>query len=93
MDNEAPAQKEARLMAIRRNGEKSYVLNKGEFTDGGLVRNGEEFNAREAGWKQAHNLQHKPDMNRSGTANWRYEPIEPAPYSPPRINEYERRKG
>lgn len=91
---EAEAERAARLQAVRSAGRASYTASKGEFTDGGYARGTEEFNAWEAGWKQAHNVSYVPDTSRSMTSNWNsggfYRASSPAPEP---VNQYELLKG
>jgi hypothetical protein len=91
---ETQSEKDARLQAVRSAGRASYVTNRGEFTDGGYARGTEEFDAWEAGWKQAHNVSYVADTSRSTTSNWNsggfYRASSPAPEP---VNQYELLKG
>ena len=91
---ETLSERDVRLQAVRAAGKASYVLNKGEFTDGGYPRGSAEFNAWEAGWKQAHNLSYVPDTSRSTTSNWHSgEPSAVFRPAPEPMNQYELLKG
>ena len=85
---------DARLQAVRAAGRASYVVNKGEFKDGGYPRGSAEFNAWEAGWKQAHNVSYVRDTSRSMTSNWNSGGFCGASCrSPEPVNQYELLKG
>ena len=91
---EEPFERDARLRAVRAAGRASFSANKGAFTDGGYARGTEEFDAWEAGWKQAHNVSYVADTSRSTTSNWNsggfYRASSPAPEP---VNQYELLKG